>query len=109
MITQPRWSNEVLLKSTLAANDPQWRHQVVAWGAAFAEHLLRSPAGVGLPVQVTVSLQSGPGKEDPEADHATGTFHLYCVRNIADDVSSHVDQIQQPVMVLTAQLGRRLR
>jgi hypothetical protein len=62
-----------------------------------------APDITGLPVQATVSLQSAPGKEDPETDHASGALHLYCVRTSADDSSSSVDQFDQPVLVVTVQ------
>jgi len=98
------WSNEVHLESQLPPSNPAWRSELVAWGVTVAERLLRmAPDITGLPVQATLSLASAPGKEDPEADHASGALHLYCVRTSADDSSSSVDQFGQPVLVLTVE------
>jgi hypothetical protein len=92
----------VFLSSQLPASDPAWRSEVVAWGVAVAERLLTMASDItDLPVQATVSLQSAPGQEDPEADYAVGAVHLYCVRARADDSSFMVDQIDQPVLVMT--------
>lgn len=99
-----RWSNKVHLESQLPPSDPAWRSELVAWGVTVIERLLRlTPDITGLPIQATLSLQSAPGKEDPEADHASGALHLYCVRTSADDASSIVDQFDQPVLVVTVE------
>ena len=99
-----RWSNTVHLESQLPPSDPAWRSELVAWGVMVAQRLLSmAPDITGLPVQATVSLQSAPGKEDPEADYSVGALHLYCVRTSAADSSSSVDQFDQPVLVLTVQ------
>lgn len=48
-----------------------------------------------------MSLQSAPGSEDPGANVATGTVHLYSVRTAADDAADVVHQFEQPVAVLS--------
>lgn len=98
-----RWMNKIHLDTQTPPSDPSWRVELLRQGLAVARRLLpQAIALTQLPVQVVVSLQSAPDGIDPEIDFATGGVHLALLRSAHDDLASHIGNLAQPVLAVTA-------
>lgn len=105
LLETERWVNSVPLESERSPGDQAWRRELTALAMGLGSRLIAEAANVtALPVQVAISLQSGPGGfPDPELDFATGAMHTYCLREAQDDLASRLEGFTQPVMTMTSQ------
>jgi len=97
------WVNKLHLDTETPPSDPTWRVELLRQGLAVAKRLMPKAAALTeLPVQIVISLQSGPDNIDPECDFAAGALYLRLVRCAQDDQAVGLDRGIQPVLVLTA-------
>jgi hypothetical protein len=97
------WVNKLFLDTGTPPFVLSWRAELLRNGLAVAKRLMpKAVALTELPVQIVISLQSGPDNVDPERDFATGALHLRLVRCAQDDLAVGLNEDNQPVLVLTA-------
>jgi hypothetical protein len=97
------WVNKLHLDTETPPSDPTWRAELLRQGLAVTKRLMpKAVALTELPVQIVISVQSGPDSIDPDCDFATGALHLRLVRCAQDDMAVRVGGFAQPVLILTA-------
>lgn len=105
------WVNDVHLESTLPADSPKWRGEVIAQGLAIANALLPAAhaLGDGCAAQAIISVQSSPDEQlHPNQDHATGNLKIVLLRDERDDPRTYSGDMTQPLLVLTVPNTSRL-
>jgi hypothetical protein len=91
-----RWVNDVGLQSSLGPSDLRWRPELLGWGLFLGLVLLEHGRQLaGVPVQVSIGLQSADGTQDPEIDYAVGALHLFSVYGPDDDLGQRIEGFDQ--------------
>ena len=106
-----RWVNDTHLRIPPAASNASWRAQLLGWGLVVSLSLLSDAGQRRCPfdLQAIVSLQSAPGDTDPNNPFELGALNLYSVQQAADDLSTGIEDFEEPVVTLTVRCPRELR
>ena len=106
-----RWVNDTQLRIPPAATSASWRAQLLGWGLAVSLTLLSDAGQRRCPfdLQAIVSLQSAPGRDDPDNPFGIGAMNLYSVQDAGDDLATGIEGFEEPVATLTLRSPRARR
>ncbi len=101
--TAERWVNDTHLRIPPASSSVLGRAELLGWGVVVSLLLLDDARRRHCPfdLQAIVSLQSVSGQTGPENPFELGAMNLHSVQADGDDLSTHIETFQEPVVTLT--------